>query len=195
MVTKSDSSPPPRLRADARRNRDQILAAAEQAFSQDGLGVPVDEIARRAGVGAGTLYRHFPTKEALFEAVVVAHMEQLASEARAALESDTPSEALFGFIARLASEGRTKRNLVDALTGAGIDIKAVAAAPKAEFEQAFAALLEKAQRAGEVRPDLTVADLFGLVMGTCTMADERDESSQRRMLSVVCAGLRPAADS
>ena len=192
-MSQSDLHSPPRMRADARRNRAQILAAAEQAFSEEGLGVPVDEIARRAGVGAGTLYRHFPTKEALFEAVVVQHMELLAAEARAALDADSPAAALFGFISRLATEGRTKRNLVDALTGAGIDIKAVAAGPKADFEQAFAALLVKAQQAGEVRPDLTVADLFGLVMGTCTMADDHDDSSQRRMLSVVCAGLRPPA--
>ena len=199
MVTPSDLHPatphegPTRMRADARRNREQLLAAAEQAFADEGLGVPVDEIARRAGVGAGTLYRHFPTKEALFTAVVVQHMDDLTGRARAALETEAPGEALFGFLAELAEQGRTKRNLIDALVGAGIDIKAVAAGPKAQFEQVFAELLRKAQDAGEVRPDITITELFGLVMGTCSMAGDSDECSQRRMLSVVCAGLRPVA--
>ena len=71
---KADEVPPP-ARADARRNRMAILAAAESAFAEEGIGVPVDEIARRAGVGAGTLYRNFPTKEVLFEAVIRHHME------------------------------------------------------------------------------------------------------------------------
>ena len=75
--TPIESRPP--MRADARRNRELILAAADAAFADEGLAVPVDEIARRAGVGAGTLYRHFPTKEALFEAVLVAHMDALAA--------------------------------------------------------------------------------------------------------------------
>lgn len=179
------------LRADARRNRESILAAAGQAFAEEGLGVPVDEIARRAGVGAGTLYRHFPTKEALFEAVVVEHMQQLAADARDALEGDEPGPALFEFMGRLAAAAGTKRNLIDALVGAGVDIKAAAAGPKAELEAAFARLLERAQQAGQVRPDVTIADLFGLVMGACAVAGDGVDCSQSRMLSVVCAGLRP----
>lgn len=178
------------LRADARRNRSKILAAAEEAFASDGLSVPVDEIARRAGVGAGTLYRHFPTKEALFEAVLVEHMEGLAREAERMVDAgDSPGQALFDFIARLASEGATKRNLVDALAGAGVDIKASAGGPKARLEEAFQQLLVRAQAAGEVRSDVTLADLFGLVMGTCSFGDE-DACSTRRMLTVVCDGLR-----
>ena len=142
-------------------------------------------------MGAGTLYRHFPTKEALFEAVVIEHMQQLAADARAALEGDEPGRALFGFMGRLASEAATKRNLIDALSGAGVDIKASATAIKADLEGAFDELLKRAQAAGEVRPDVTVADLFGLVMGACSFSGHDGDCSQSRMMSVVCAGLRP----
>ncbi len=182
------------MRADARRNRDLILAAAEEAFAEEGLSVPVDEIARRAGVGAGTLYRHFPTKEALFEAVVVDHMLQLAADARELAGSDRPAQALFEFIGRLAQQGATKRNLIDALVGAGVDVKERAAGPKAEVEAAFQLLLERAQAAGQVRADVTLADLFGLVMGACAFSGERGDCSQSRMLAVVCDGLRTPGD-
>ena len=178
------------MRADARRNRQLILAAAEEAFAAEGLNVPVDEIARRAGVGAGTLYRHFPTKEALFEAVVVDHMVQLASDARAMASSTEPGQALFDFLGRMADEAATKRNLMDALMGAGIDIKETAATIKGEVEAAVGALLSRAQDAGQVRGDVQLADLFGLIMGTCAMAAENDACSQARMFAIVCAGLR-----
>ena len=184
------------MRADARRNRSSIMAAAEEAFAEEGLGVPVDEIARRAGVGTGTLYRHFPTKEALFEAVVVDHMLRLAEEARALADSDQPGQALFDFMARLAIEGTAKRDLVEALMGAGVDVKTRAAEPKAAVEGSFQVLLDRAQSAGEIRPDVQLADLFGLVMGTCQFAaSQPDDGSQSRMLAVVCDGLRPAAQA
>ena len=185
----------PPLRADARRNRELILAAADAAFASEGLGVPVDEIARRAGVGAGTLYRHFPTKEALFEAVLIAHMDSLARYGQALVDSAQPDEALFEFVGRLASEAASKRNLIDALSGSGYDIKASSSESKAALEEVFQVLLSRAQRAGLVRPDVQPADLMGLVMGACSLAThERSDCSQSRMLAVVCAGLR-APDS
>jgi AcrR family transcriptional regulator len=180
-----------RMRADARRNRLAILAAAEEAFAAEGLGVPVDDVARRAGVGAGTLYRHFPTKEALFEAVLVHHIEELTAEARALAESDQPGSALFDFLAKLARQAGAKRNLIDALSGAGINIKATASEPKAELERATEVLLTRAQQAGEARPDVTVAELFGLVMGACAFAgNDTSACSHARMVAVVCDGLR-----
>jgi len=183
------------MRSDARRNRALILAAAEEAFARDGLGVPVDEIARRAGVGAGTLYRHFPTKEALFEAVLIDHMTQISVEARELGERDDPAEALFEFIGRLGRESASKRDLIEALSGVGFDIHEAAAAQKADIERVFEELLKRAQDAGQIRPDVTLADLFGLVMGTCSMtstgaAPGMSECSQARMLAVICDGLR-----
>jgi AcrR family transcriptional regulator len=186
------------LRADARRNRELILAAADEAFAEEGLGVPVDEIARRAGVGAGTLYRHFPTKEILFEAVVVAHMNRLAEYGRELAGSDHPEEALFEFMDRLAAEAASKRDLIDALSGAGYDIKASASESKAAVESVFEELLSLAQKSGSVRADIQVADLMGLIMGACSLAapaPEQNDSSQARMLSVVCAGLRAGKEA
>jgi AcrR family transcriptional regulator len=183
------------VRADARRNRALILDAAEAVFAEQGLGVPVDEIARRAGVGTGTLYRHFPTKEALFEAVVVDHMLSLAGEAAALSDSEHPGDALFDFLGRMVREGSSKRNLIDALTGAGIDFKETAACPKAQMEEAVQKLLTQAQSAGEVRPDVSLPDLIGLVMGACSFAGDHSGCSSERMLAVVCDGLRLPAPS
>ena len=181
----------PRLRADARRNRELILAAADAAFAEEGLGVPVDEIGRRAGVGPGTLYRHFPTKEALFEAVLVAHIERLARYGQELAGGDKPDEALFEFVGRLASEAASKRNLVDALSGTGYDIKTTSSESKAALEDVFQLLLSRAQSAGLVRSDVQPADLMALVMGACSLgAPETTECSQQRMLAVVCAGLK-----
>ena len=179
------------MRADARRNRVQILAAAEAVFAEEGVAVPIDEVARRAGVGVGTLYRHFPTKESLFEAVLVQHFERLTTDACALLEREDPGQALFEFLERVALEGTSKRNLVDALSGAGINIKERARKPKHELEAVAERLLMRAQEAGEVRSDVSFADLIGLVIGACTMAgNEMSQCSQARMLAVVCDGLR-----
>jgi AcrR family transcriptional regulator len=182
------------MRADARRNRSRLLEAAGAAFAEEGLGVPVDEIARRAGVGTGTLYRHFPTKEALFEAVLLAHIEELLEKARSLADSDRPGSALFEFLGYLAQAGASKRNLVDALAGAGVDIKVSLAVPKQQLDESMQVLLERAQDAGEVRPDIILADLVGLVMGACMFADsEPTACSQSRMMAVVCDGLRVSA--
>ena len=181
----------PRLRADARRNRELILAAADQAFAEEGVGVPVDQIARRAGVGAGTLYRHFPTKEALFAAVLEEHMARIVERGRELAGRDDPEQALFEFIGCLGAEAASKKSLIDALAGSGIDIQERGKESKRAVEEVFGRLLSRAQAAGRVRPDVTVLDLFGLVMGTCAMADQpAADTSQARMLAVVCDGLR-----
>ena len=179
-----------RLRADARRNRELILAAADEAFAEEGLSVSVDEIARRAGVGAGTLYRHFPTKEALFQAVLVAHFDQIASRARDLADRDDPAEALFEFMTCLGEEAASKKNLIDALAGAGVDVHQTAPESKRAVEDAFRQLLVRAQGDGSIRSDVTIDDLFGLIMGTCSMSNPQADASQARMMAIVCAGLR-----
>jgi AcrR family transcriptional regulator len=181
------------MRADARRNRQLILAAAEDAFAAEGIGVPVDEIARRAGVGAGTLYRHFPTKESLFEAVLVEPMARLAAEAHREADSDRPADAaLFAFMSHLSCEGASRRNLINALAGAGIDCNETTAALKADLEAAVGTLLKRAQEAGQVRADVTKADLIAMTMATCAIAMQGElDCSPSRMLQVICEGLRP----
>ncbi len=190
-----DGRPPVAMRADARRNRAHILAAAEEVFAEQGVAVPIDEVARRAEVGVGTLYRHFPTKEALFEAVIAHHIERLTEEARAVAGSEHPGQALFELLGRLAEEATSKRSLVDSLSGAGINVKATNRERKRAFEDAVEVLLDRAQRAGEVRPDVTLADLVGLVMGACSVAGpDATGCSRGRMMAVVCDGLRPSHD-
>ena len=191
-MTATDSS---RLRADARRNRELILAAADAAFAEEGLGVPVDEIARRAGVGAGTLYRHFPTKEALFEAVLVAHLEKITERARELAEREDSDQALFEFMTCVGQEAASKRNLIEALAGAGVDIHQTAPESKQAVEEAFRHLLSRAQTAGSIRSDVTIDDLFGLIMGTCAMSNPAADASQARMLAIVYDGLRATGPS
>jgi len=139
------------LRADARRNRERVLDAARTAFGAEGLSVPLDEIARRAGVGPGTLYRHFPTKEALFEAVVHDRLRRLADEGAALRNSGDPGAAFFGFIGRLAAETAPKRDLFEALASAGIEVGTTVQAAADDLRAVIAALLGQAQGAGAVR--------------------------------------------
>jgi AcrR family transcriptional regulator len=180
------------LRADARRNRDRVLAAARKAFAEHGYGVPLDEIAAAAGVGPGTVYRHFPTKEALFEAVSLARLEDLVADARARASADDPGVAFDGFLDRIAEEATAKRDLPDALAGAG-------AAGMAEAVQALhdalGVLLAKAQRAGAVRKEITVTDVIALlkVLLGVVRADP-DPGRAERLLGVLRDGLRASRD-
>jgi AcrR family transcriptional regulator len=116
----SDNNRP--MRADARRNRERVLEVAIAAFAAEGLSVPIHEIARRAGVGTGTVSRHFPTKESLFEAIVLTRIEQHVARARALAAAEDPGAAFFSFFTFLVEEGATDRGLADALVGAGFDI-------------------------------------------------------------------------
>src|SRR6478672_731741 len=112
------------LRADAARNRARVLEVAYETFAAEGLGVPIDEIARRAGVGAGTVYRHFPTKEDLFRAVIEDRISRIVDDGRALLAAGDPGEALFTFLRSTVLQwGATDRGLADSLAGVGIDIE------------------------------------------------------------------------
>ena len=177
------------LRADARRNRERVLAAARSAFAEQGYAVPLDEIAAAAGVGPGTVYRHFPTKEALFDAVSVANIEELAADARARAEAADPGSAFAGFLHRIAEQALAKRDLPDAFAGAGAD--AVAAAV-ADMHDALGVLLAKAQEAGGVRRDVTVTDLIALLKGLLhAVRSDPDPDVRHRLLAVVGDGLLP----
>ncbi len=180
------------VRADARRNRAAVLRAAAEAFATGGLGVPLDEIARRAGVGAGTLYRHFPTKEALFEAVVHERMQSLIDAARALRGADAPGAALFEMVDRLVAEAGPKRDLVDALVGAQVDVHARLGGMGAQLRQEMRHLLAAAQRAHAVRPDVTAGDLMALLSGLLLALQSdanRHGADARRMLAVLRDGL------
>jgi AcrR family transcriptional regulator len=178
------------MRADAARNRARVLEVAYDTFAAEGLAVPIDEIARRAGVGAGTVYRHFPTKEDLFRAVVVDRIKRTVDDGRALLDTEQPGEALFTFLQALVLQwGATDRGLADALVGFGIDIKT--AMP--EVEDAFLALLGDlllaAQKAGTVRGDVDVPDLKAILVGCLTMQASNPDAAGR-LTDVVLDGLR-----
>jgi AcrR family transcriptional regulator len=179
----------PRQRADARRNRARILAVAVQAFAAEGLSVPVQEIARRAGVGTGTVSRHFPTKEALFEAILLSRAGQLTAEATALLEDAEPGAGFFRFFQKIIAEGAANLGLAEALTGAGYDLDAAARRDGVDPMAALAQLLDRAQRAGAVRRDVDVADVKALIGGCLARAG--DPAALERMVAVARQGLQP----
>src|SRR5580692_12944592 len=153
------------LRADAERNREHVLRVAQEVFAAEGLAVPIDEIARRAGLGVGTLYRHFPTKEALFEAIVIGRMQILVGEAREGCSAKDAGEAFFAILVRIAEEGAVKRDFLDALASAGSDVARVLGGLKEELHAAFEHLLKRAQRAKAVRRDVKAREVMALATG------------------------------
>jgi AcrR family transcriptional regulator len=178
------------LRADAARNRARVLEVAYETFAAEGLSVPIDEIARRAGVGAGTVYRHFPTKDELFQAVIEDRMRHLVDDGYALLKSDAPGEALFAYLRSLVLQwGATDRGLVDALAGSGIDI--ASAAPEAEdaFMAMLGDLLRAAQEAGTARQDLSVREVKTILVG-CQAMEAYNSELAERVTDVVVDGLR-----
>jgi AcrR family transcriptional regulator len=185
------------LRADARRNREHLLLVAADAFATDGLSVPLDEIARRAGLGPGTLYRHFPTKEALVEAVMQDRMRSLLVDARARAASIEPGAALFGFIGRVLAEAIAKHDLVDALAYAEVDIAAAVSEAAADIRDAIGVLLARAQRASAVRRDIGPAELMALLSGlmSAVRAPSAGQADPALMLAVLWTGLTAHIDS
>jgi AcrR family transcriptional regulator len=180
------------MRADARRNYERLLAAANAAFAERGPDASLDDIAQRAGVGIGTLYRHFPTRQALLEAVYRDQIEALRAEAEALLDAPSPREALAAWLRSILAHNVAQRGLKEALmNGEG---SALVAESKAQMRAAGAALLARAQQAGAVRSDLDIADLLRLVYGIA-LADERAPDGSPKLadrcLLVMLDGLRP----
>lgn len=188
------------LRADARRNLAAILAAAEEIFSEEGLSAPIDDVARRAGVGVGTVYRHFPTKEALFEAVVKARIEAIAERAEELTLQEDAAAALFTHISELVQTAVSKKDLVDELERWGVAPKEkIHSQLKERLSAAGEALLRRAQAVGAVRADLTYDDLTAMMVGACEgaccpMVDQKRRAQlAARTVEVLCAGLRAGA--
>ena len=179
------------LRSDAERNRQRLLEAAQQVFAEEGLAVPIDAIAQRAGLGVGTLYRHFPTKEALFEAILVGRMERLEALARDGATSTDPGAAFFDFLSQMVAEGLAKRDFFAALAGTGVDLERFAKA-KQRMKRAVGVLVERAQKARVVRADVGAGDVLTLVMGTVGAADRHGAgpAERKRLLRVISDGLR-----
>lgn len=178
------------LRADAARNRARVLEVAYETMAAEGLSVPIDEIARRAGVGAGTVYRHFPTKESLFGAVVQDRLQQMVASGRALLASSEPGEALYTFIKVMVTEGAADMSLAQAMAGYGIDVNVVAPEAESEFLGLLGDLLTAGQGAGTVRPDVTVPEAKALLVGAQAMQGYNPDVAER-VTDIVLEGLRP----
>lgn len=178
------------LRADAARNRARVLEVAYETFAADGLAVPIDEIARRAGVGAGTVYRHFPTKEDLFRAVIESRIRSIVAAGRTMLDDAEPGEALFEFLRSMVLQwGATDRGLGEALAGVGIDVNAAIPEAESDFLDMLGALLRAAQAAGTARRDVGVADVKALLVGLQAVQGYNNDAATR-VLEVVLDGLR-----
>lgn len=177
------------MRADAARNRAAVLAVAYDVFAAEGLSVPIDEIARRAGVGAGTVYRHFPTKKALIEAVLEHRLQTIVADGHALLGSEGPAEALFAFLRQMARTGSADYGLVDALSGHGIDMESAAPGSEAAFLGVLRDLLSAAQHAGSVRRDVGVPEIKSMLM-MCKASQSYGDEVASRIASVIIDGLR-----
>jgi AcrR family transcriptional regulator len=174
------------LRADAQRNRARLLEAAEAVFAAEGISVRV-----------GTLYRHFPTKEKLFEAILIGRIDEIVDDARARIDSADPGAAFFAFLTHLVEESTLKRDLIQALLGAGVEIELAVAGSKANLEEAVGQLLAVAQQAGAVRSDISSAVVLSLVGATCIAADQHPHTADlpEGILAIICDGLRPQPES
>ncbi|CAG6391110.1 TetR/AcrR family transcriptional regulator [Streptomyces cocklensis] len=178
-------------RADARRNRRKVLAAASQAFDEHGPDVSLGVIAHQAGVGAGTVYRHFPSKEILLEAVLVQQLDDLVEAARQWAARVDPAAAFFGFLLEVVDKSRGRKHACDALTTQTSWPRPSLAASARRFRQALDELLRAAQRAGGVRTDVSTDDVTALTVGCATIwAAHRDPNGGARMVRLALESLR-----
>ena len=175
-------------RADARRNYDKVLTAAREAFAEGGESTALEEIARRAGVGIGTLYRHFPTRQALLEAVYVDEVDAVCRTA-AELEDADPWEALSGWLERLISYIATKQALAGELLKYVDRDAAVFKVSRAALFDAGGPLLARAQEAGAVRPDVEIADVIQMIIGIAKIP-AADPRQTEHILRIALDGLR-----
>ncbi|MBU2662758.1 TetR/AcrR family transcriptional regulator [Actinoplanes bogorensis] len=171
-------------RADARRNFDALLVAAREAFAENGTDASLEDIARRAGVGIGTLYRNFPTRQDLFEAVYVDEIDQLGQVAIAVSELP-PWEALTAWINQFVSYAATKRAVIEALNRESEMFKSCRAA----MYEAGEPLFQRAQQAGEVRGDASFDDLLRMVSGL-TSGSFVDNIQRDRVIGFALAGIK-----
>jgi AcrR family transcriptional regulator len=175
-------------RADARRNYEKVLAAAREAFAEGGESTSLEEIARRAGVGIGTLYRHFPNRQALVEALYIDEVEDVCRSA-AELDGAEPWEALEGWFERLIAYIGTKRALAHELLNYLEPEAALFQVCRASLFDAGEPLLKRAQDAGVVRPDVTIAEVIQMVIGIAKIPSSDPEQTEH-VMRIALDGLR-----
>ena len=181
-----------RVRADAVRNRDTLLAAATRAFAASEAEPSMRAIAREAGVGIATLYRHFPTRESLVDAVYQDQVQRLTLGARELLQQLPPSEAMRRWMDLFADWLATKHGMLDTLLGM-IDAGEIAEAQtRTELLQAIATILDAGRAAGDLRTDISADDIAAGLLGIFTVAGKPGHNAQAtRLLDLLMDGLRP----
>jgi AcrR family transcriptional regulator len=186
------------MRADARRNCEKLLTAAAAAFAERGADdVSLEEIARRAGVGIGTLYRHFPTRQALLESVYRDQVELLARRADDLMAADSPADALADWLGAMVAWGATKRSMSTTLLATLGRESELISTCSLMLRHSIEKLLRRAQEAGVARDDIEPADVLRLVHGLVVACDQApgDQAQIRRMLALVVDGLRPQSQA
>ena len=190
---KAVKSPPRKPRADAIRNRERILELAKEAFTRSGVNINLDELAREVGIGPGTLYRHFPTREALLEAVYRSEVERLAAAEREFTATMSPVEALRSWMLLFVDYIAAKQIIAAALN-------TMVGGPSKVFEStghlvkgAIHRLVTRAMESGDIRPDLEPLDLLRALIGVSNVASGPGwQQSARRLVEILIAGSRPA---
>jgi AcrR family transcriptional regulator len=179
-------------RADAERNRERILEAAKEAFTRFGADASLDDIAKQAGVGPGTLYRHFPAREELLQAVYRSELEKLAAAEQKLAQTMPPIEALRSWLLLFIDGIATKQLIAPALNTLVGDPKKVFEASYAQVHEAIRALVKRAIRSGDIRKDLDPLDLLRALVGVANVATSPDwQQSAKRLVEILITGSRP----
>lgn len=178
------------MRADARRNRARILEAADVVFADGGPEASTEEVARRAGVAIGTVFRHFPTKADLLRALMKRLLQQLTDDAAGLVAHGDPRTALFEFFALLVERTAANRTVVSLLAAEGMDVQITG--PLGSLTDAVRELLKRGQSTGALRADVEVDEVMALLVSACQGALHGgwDSDLRRRTLDIMFAGMR-----
>jgi AcrR family transcriptional regulator len=191
MVKKRSQPVPRRPRADAQRNRERILEVAKRAFAQSGADTSLDDIAREAAVGPGTLYRHFPTREELLKAVYRSEMEKLANSAQKLSDTMPPLDALRAWMLLFVDAIAMKQLIAPALNTIVGDHKKVFESSHNQIQEAIQGLVKGGVKNGDIRKDIDPGDLLRALVGSAHVASIPDwEQSARRLVDILIAGSR-----
>ncbi len=192
MPKKRSQSAERKPRSDAQRNRERILEVAKEAFTRSGANTSLDDIAKQAGVGPGTLYRHFPTRDELLEAVYRTEVEKLAAAERKFAETLPPIEALRAWLLLFVDYIATKQIIAPALNTLAGGPSKLFEASYAQVGEAIRALVKRAMKTGDIRKDLDPLDLLRALIGVANVAANPDrQQSARRLVDILVIGSRP----
>jgi AcrR family transcriptional regulator len=193
MTKKRSQSARRKPRADAQRNRERILEVAKQAFTRSGANASLDDIARDTGVGAGTLYRHFPTRDALIEAVYRSEVGKLAAAERKFTEAMPPIEALRAWMLLFVDYIEAKHIIAPALNTFVGGPSKLFEGSRAQVEGVIDGLVKRAIKSGDIRKDLDPFDLLRALIGVSNVASSPDwQQSAKRLVDILITGSRPA---